>query len=161
MTASADAWIEQNSPQNNKGTDSILKVKSQARSDNFRALVGFQLPPTPAGCTIVSASLRIFADSSQPQRTLEARRTLSPWTEHGVTWANQPATELTPATVVTTSVRGYRSWSITQQARDASASGGALGFVVQDALEESTGVEQSFFSREKGESPPQVVIVYG
>jgi len=35
----ADSWIDQNSATNNFGTDAILKVRSQAPGDNFRALV--------------------------------------------------------------------------------------------------------------------------
>ena len=64
-SANADAWIEQNSASNNKGTDSILKVKSQGPSDNFRALVRFALPASvPQGCVVQSATLRLFAASS-------------------------------------------------------------------------------------------------
>src|SRR5688572_20584164 len=63
VSANADAWIDQNSSSTNKGTDSILKVQSKGPTDNFRALVRFSLPPAPQGCTLESATLRLFSAS--------------------------------------------------------------------------------------------------
>ena len=44
LAAAADAWIDENSPSSNKGTDSILKVQSKGPRDNFRALVASPCP---------------------------------------------------------------------------------------------------------------------
>ena len=52
LVANADAWIEQNSPSNNKGIDSILKVNSQGPSNNLRALVRFAYPNLAPGCVV-------------------------------------------------------------------------------------------------------------
>ena len=71
LTANADAWIDQGGPQANKGTDSVLKVNSKSRS-NMRALVRFLLPTIPAGCTIESATLRLYAASAKDGRTIQA-----------------------------------------------------------------------------------------
>ena len=64
LVADADAWIDQNSLLTNKGADSALKVRSKGPSDNFRALVRFPLPPTPTGCVLDVATLRMYADSA-------------------------------------------------------------------------------------------------
>jgi hypothetical protein len=39
LTATADAWLDQNSSTTNKGSDSIIKVRSKQPRDNMRSLV--------------------------------------------------------------------------------------------------------------------------
>jgi hypothetical protein len=155
IVATADAWIEQNSPSSNKGTDSILKVKSQGSTDNFRALVRFSLPSAPAGCVLQSATLRLFAASATTGRTIEAHRLDGPWTEAGVTWGNQPPTSGSPATVA--SAIGYRDWAVTAQVQ-AMYELANHGFLIRDSVEVSSGAEQQFHSREKGDSLPTLVL---
>ncbi|HEX2505593.1 MAG TPA: DNRLRE domain-containing protein, partial [Gaiellaceae bacterium] len=92
LNAVADAWIDENSPSTNKGTDSILKVQSKGPRDNFRALVRFPLPPVPPGCVVDRALLRLYAASMKPDRVLQALRLVASWAENGVTWSNQPQT---------------------------------------------------------------------
>lgn len=157
--ASADAWLEQNSPSSNKGSDSILKIKTQGPLDNFRALINFNLPGTlPNGCVILSATLRLYSPSWSEGRTLEALRLDSSWAENSVTWANQPATVSTAAT--TQSAQGYREWDVTTQVQEGYAAGAHYSFLVRDAAENNGGAEQQFHSREKGETPPALVIRY-
>ena len=91
LTAKADAWIDQGSPSSNKGSDSILKVMSKS-GGNLRALVRFNLPTMPQGCSVESATLRIYAKSVPGGRTLQVLQLGGTWTEGAVTWANQPAT---------------------------------------------------------------------
>ena len=156
VAASADAWLEQNSPSSNRGADSILKVKSQGATDNFRAVVRFELPTLPDGCAVESATLRLFAASSVSGRSLEAHRLSTRWTESGVKWANQPAT--TGPAAVTASGTGYREWNVSDQLRAMLDLGVNHGFLIRDAAEGGTGAEQSFHARDKGESPPQLII---
>ena len=157
--AVADAWIEQNSRTNNKGDDTTLKVKSQGPQDNFRTLVRFSLPAEiPEGCELMSATLRLDSTSWTTARLLEVRRLAGPWTEMGVTWANQPA--IVGEASLAISGPGYRSWDVTSQTVEMLATGMHNGFVVQDAVEDSTGSEQSFAARER-ETPPQLVLRLG
>jgi hypothetical protein len=156
---SADAWIEQNSPSSNKGDDSILKVKAQGSSDNFRALVHFPLPAAaPEGCAVESATLRLYSDSWTSGRTIEALQLAATWSENSVAWGNQPATAGTAAT--TASGQGYREWSVGFQVQAMFDTGAVHGFLIRDAVEGGSGAEQSFFSREKGENPPTLVVSY-
>lgn len=155
LEATADAWIEQNSPNNNKGDDSILKVKAQKSQDNFRALVRFTLPTIPAGCVVETAVLKLYSPSWVNGRTLQAYRLAGNWNEMSVTWNNQPSIIGTAAT--TSSGSGYRQWSVTTQVQNMFIEG-SYGFLIRDSSEKGSGYEQQFHAREKEEYPPQLVI---
>ena len=156
LSASADAWIDSGSPSSNKGTDSILKVQAKSGSNN-RALLRFDLPAVPPGCTIQSATLRLYAASWKNSRTLQALRVTSTWTENAVTWNNQPTTNGTAAT--TASGSGYRQWNVLSHVQTMYA-GTNNGFLIRDANEGGSGNEQQFHSREKGTDMPQLVVVF-
>lgn len=147
----------QSSPGQNYGKDSVLKVDTKTAT-NARALVRFNLPAIPAGCTVTSARLRLHAASYKSGRTLKAFRLASSWTEGEVRWRNQPATSGAAATA--TSGSGYREWLVTSQVQSMYVEG-SFGFVVRDGTEDATGFEQGFHSREKKESPPRLVITFG
>jgi hypothetical protein len=120
--------------------------------------VRFNLPSIPAGCVLDTATLRVYAGStSSSQRTLQVFRLNGSWTEGGVTWSNAPATTGTAAT--TTSGTGYRQWSVASQVQAMYSSGSNNGFLIRDANEDADA-EQQFYSREKGESPPQLVVTF-
>jgi hypothetical protein len=160
LTASADAWIDQNSATNNFGADSILKLRSQGPRDNFRALARFALPAAlPQGCEVRAATLRLTASSSTTGRTLQALRVTAPWSESAVTWANQPATAGAAATL--SSGSGARSWNVTAQVQAIYAEGANYGFLIRDAAEGANGAEQQFFSRENSHSWPTLIVTYG
>jgi hypothetical protein len=157
--AEADAWINESSPIDNKGADSTLKVTSKGPSQNSRAVVQFPLPQAPAGCSVQSATLRLYSDSvpSAP-RTLQALRLASAWGENNVTWGNQPATDGPAAQ--TPAGFGYVQWNVTAQVQAMYAAGN-YGFLIRDAQENDlAGDEQGFFSKEKLESPPELVVCF-
>jgi hypothetical protein len=157
VAANADAWIDQNSSSNNFGSDSILKVQAKD-GNNFRAVVRFALPAVPSGCTVQSATLRLYSPSSASGRTIQVLRITGNWAENSVTWANQPATNGTAVT--TGSGNGYRQWNVTTLVQTMYA-GSNNGFLIRDASEGGGGWEQQFHSREKGESIPELVITFG
>jgi parallel beta-helix repeat protein len=157
LSANADSWVLQSSASQNYGTDSVLKVDTKSAT-NARALVRFNLPSIPAGCTVTSAKLRLHAGSYKEGRTLKAHRLASAWTESNVRWSNQPATAGAAATA--TSGSGYREWSVTSQVQSMYVDGN-FGFIVRDGTEDATGFEQAFHSREKKEFPPRLVLTFG
>jgi hypothetical protein len=124
---------------------------------NNRALLHFNLPAVPPGCTIQSATLRLYASSWRNGRTLQALLVTGAWTESAVTWSNQPTTNGTAAT--TTSGSGYRQWNVLSHVQ-AMYAGTNNGFLIRDASENGGGFEQQFHSREKGIDMPQLVIVF-
>ena len=90
LGANADSWIDQSSPDANKGTDSELKVMSKGPANNIRALVRFTHPALANGCVVTDAKLRLHAGSAAGGRTIEALRVTGGWSESAVTWNNQP-----------------------------------------------------------------------
>jgi hypothetical protein len=162
ITASADAWIDQNSAANNFGQDATLKARSQGPSDNFRALLKFPLPVVPADCIVESATLRLYAASWTNDRTLEAVSLNEAWTEGTVNWNNQPATVNETAATVTTAltVKDYLAWDVTSQLQAEYTAGTNNGFLIRDIAEGGGGAEQQFHSREKGEFVPELLITF-
>lgn len=161
VSANADSWIDQNSTSTNKGTDSVLKVTSKSGNLNTRALVQYDLPSIPAGCSVTSAKLRLYNSSPKSGHTLEALQNAASWTESGVTWSNQPSTTGTAATATTPSNAGWMEWTVTSQV-EAMSSGSNYGFKLRDAAEDgAAGDEQSLSSREAGSNPPELVVSWG
>jgi hypothetical protein len=60
LIATADAWIDQASVNQNKGTDSNLFVMSKSPNANRRSLLRFSLPALSAGCTVTASTLRLL-----------------------------------------------------------------------------------------------------
>src|SRR5918996_2005794 len=155
LGAQADAWIDEDGAFGNKGSDSVLTVRS-APDKNARALLRFPIPAAPAGCVVEFARLRVFAASGDPASRLEATRAAFAWSENLVTWSNQPVTVGSPATAW--GGDGYVQWNVRSQVEDMLASANN-GFVIRDAAESAeAGGDQTFHSREKGDEPPQLVI---
>jgi hypothetical protein len=99
---------------------------------NIRALVRFPLPTTmPAGCEIESATLRLHSKSAKTPRTIQALRVSGTWTESGVTWANQPATNGLIATAP--AGLGWREWSVTDHVTAMITSGVNQGWLIRDS----------------------------
>ncbi len=159
--ASADAWVDEGSTGTNRGTDLDLRVRSQNAKRDARALVRFALPPRPTGCRLTSATLRINSSTASATRPLEARRLTADWTEGGVTWANQPS-DTTTGAATTNSGTGYRTWTVTTLVDTMYTNSLTYGFQIRDAAENSgTAREQLFDARDKGASPPELVVNFG
>jgi hypothetical protein len=159
VAADADSWIDEHDPIKNNGVDSALKLISKAPSENSRVVVHFPLPQAPGGCVVQSATLRLYSDSvPDVPRTLQALRLTSAWGENNVAWSNQP-TAVGPAAEAPAGM-GYVQWNVTAQVQ-AMYSFGNHGFQIRHAIENDiAGGEEGFFSKEKLESPPQLVLCF-
>src|SRR5687767_9467721 len=74
-TAVADAWVDENSPSANKGSDAVLQVAAQMPANDTRTLLRFPAPGAPpAGCVLESARLRLHADSGTAGARVEVLR---------------------------------------------------------------------------------------
>ena len=160
IDAVTDTYVDQNSATSNFGSTTTATVQSQSGSRNRRMLVSFPLPPTPAGCSVTAATLRINQSAaSGTVRTLEARQVSSSWAEKTVTWNTKPTTTGTAAT--TTSATGYRSWTVTSQVQ-AMLAGTNYGFEIKDQTEDSSTVMTNTFRTTEGLlNIPQLDITYG
>lgn len=161
ITATADAWIDQSSPSQNKGTDAALYVQSKNGSSNRRSLVRFTLPTVPAGCTVIAATLTVRNDAPRADRTIDAYRAASTWAESTVTWNNQPGTTGVAVGSTTTSTAGPQQWTVTAHVLAQYTTNN--GFVLRDRTENTPGGrEQKYLSRESGSSTrPQLVVTWG
>lgn len=156
--ATRDSWLNEQVPTQNQGAADQLRVKTRNGGRNRRAVVGFDLPPIPTGCSLRAATLRMHQIFNQGgPRPLEALRLDGAWTEGGVNWANQPPTAGAAAT--TTAGSGWREWDVRTQAA-AMYSTANHGFLIRDADEGSTvNDEQRFDSRETA-SPPELILEF-
>jgi hypothetical protein len=113
----------------------------------------------PQNCGVASATLRLYAASAAGSRSIQALRVTGSWTETGVTWSNQPPTNGTVASV--TSGTGYREFNVAAHVQAMYAAGANHGFLVRDLVENNSGAEQQYNSREQGTNRPQLVIAFG
>jgi hypothetical protein len=159
VAANADSWIDEHDPIKNNGVDSTLKLISKAPAENSRVVVQFPLPQAPGGCGVQSATLRLYSDSAPDvPRSLQALRLTSAWGENNVTWGNQPAAVGPAATAP--AAMGYVQWDVTAQVQAMYAFGN-YGFQIRHATENDVaGGEETFFSKEKLENPPQLVVCF-
>jgi hypothetical protein len=159
VTASAniDSWIDQASAGSNFGNDQILKVKRESGKAN-RALVRFNLPTVPSGCSVTGATLRLYAGSASTGRTLQALRITGTWAENTVRWNTQPATTTPAAT--TTSASGWNQWTVTAQVQ-AMYSVANHGFMIRFDSEGNPSAEMQFHARNKGSEHPELRITFG
>jgi hypothetical protein len=156
IDADADSWFEEKSPIESHGDDSALKLMSKAPGENSRVAVRFPLPQAPAGCVLQSAKLRLYSDSapSVPGK-LQALRLTSAWGENNIAWGNQPATAGPAAEAP--SAMGYVEWDVTGHVQ----AGAGHGFLIRHATENDVaGAEEGFFSKEKLENMPELVLTY-
>lgn len=153
----ADSYVDQSQPDTTFGGLTTLSVQS-FKSRSRRTLVQFGLPAVPAGCSVTTATLQLFASSAPTGRSYLAYRLAAAWTEASVTWTTQPATA--GSGVATPSGTGWISWAVTSQVL-AMFAGSNYGFVVEDAAEGANSSATSTYSSRTGTNPPRLVIAWG
>lgn len=159
VITTADAWIEQANPTANYGAGAALRVRSQTGSSNRRTVVYFPLPAIPAGCTLTSATLRLFATSAAGGRTIDAYRASAAWAEGTVTWNTQPG--VTGAAVGSASASGWVQWDVTAHVV-AMYAGSNYGWKLRDRVENAGSAQQQVYrSSEAGLTPPELVLTFG
>jgi large repetitive protein len=159
LSASADSYADEGAPATNFGTQNQIRVRSRNNDRDIRALVRFDLPALPAGCSVTSARLRLFATAADAGRTLQALRVDATWDETTVTWSTQPATTGAAATVA--AAPGWREWTVTAHV-GALYAGANNGFLVRDAAEGDAPQQTSTFaSREAAANTPELVVTFG
>ena len=169
-----DAYIQQQLPDDNHGTDEDLRAGSGSASNRAnRLLVRFAMEPLQPGCSFSEASLRLYYsadgqggwDGVDP--TLGAYRLTENWNEDDVTWntrnGNNPWTNrggtFDPTVIdevtITGGQYGWVSWDVTDTVmgwcQDSFAND---GFVVRENPDDGDGQGQKvLFSREYAADP--------
>jgi hypothetical protein len=158
VVADADAWLQEDSANTNKGADTLLNVQP-TNNRVRRALVHFTLPAIPGGCPgVATATLRLNASASAAGRTLNVYRAGAPWVENTVTWNNQPGSAGTAVSVASGS--GWVAWNVVTHVRGL-YQGSNYGFVIRDAGEGGGSGLQQFASKEAASNKPELVITFG
>jgi hypothetical protein len=158
LTSTADSYVQQGAPTTNSGTATTMLVQPNSGAVR-RSLVNFDLPLTPDGCTVTSASLKLWVSATGGSRTMNAYQSGGTWTETGVTWNNQPANTGSAVGVTSTAASSWTTWTVTSIVQ-AQYSGSNYGFIVQDSNEGSGTTSQTYHTRENT-NDPQLVVTFG
>lgn len=157
VSPDADAFVQQDKPTTNLGSESTIDVKSSV-GKNIRGLIHFPLPAPPAGCRVTDARLSMKTTTFRSGRVIQVVRTATPWSESGPTWNAHPATVGPVAEVPT--VDGWTTWDVTQQIDDSHRFGNH-GLLLRDSIEDAAGSMQNKYSSREGADPPSLVVTYG
>ena len=155
----ADTTVQQDKPSNG-ATATTMDVKGDPSNvKTRRSLVHFALPTIPAGCSMTSATLRLYTTAGVAGRTISAFEASASWTESGVLWATQPGTTGTASTAASTAL-GLVTWTVTSQVQDMYAAANN-GFSIRDSNELGTSSLQTFSTRESATNKPELAVNYG
>jgi hypothetical protein len=139
------------------GTPDIAVRSDTTR--NKRGFVWFFLPVVPSGCSLTSATLSAFVNTTSGTRTINVDRVTASWVPNTLTWANQPASAGTP--VGDGNAAGWHAWTVTSMVQ-AMYAGANDGFVLRDSAEGGTGIEQKYDALEKvNGNTPELLLTYG
>ncbi|MEM3697558.1 MAG: PKD domain-containing protein [Candidatus Bathyarchaeia archaeon] len=108
-----DSWVEAEYPNDNHGSDTSLRVRSDSRTR--RSYLKFDLTSIPNGKSLVSVKLYLYCTyvDANPSVEIYVHETGDDWSESTITWNNAPAVG---AYITSVSVGGtgkYYCWDIT------------------------------------------------
>ncbi|GEM_PF-2790469 len=149
LPASQDSYIDQQHPATNYGASHHLQVSSQCLYKNERSLAMFDITGIPAGASIQSASLNLYAITLPPSsRTYGVYQILGSWQEPSVTWNNQPSTPPVPIDTSTTpSSQRWMSWDVSASVQSfIDGSFHNYGWLIRDEAENSHPSRATHFS---------------
>jgi hypothetical protein len=147
VTATADAKVDSSVPTTNFGTVA-LRVDG---SPDVRSYVKFDT--TSVTGTIQSATLRIYATSSQSVGFDVYGVTDSSWTETGLTYANQPSGSIAPTRLGSSGAAVAGTWKTIDVTALVKAPG-----VYSVVLETTSSTALALASREDAAHAPQLVV---
>lgn len=151
-------------PTTSYGSHASVGVASQNTQD-ARTVIRFPMPALPQHCTLVSATLRLWATRSDPGATVDVYRidpAATGWTEAGVTWNTLPAVTGTAVTGGTPGVLGWQEWTVTGLVADHYSTAVNSGLLLRERVENAAGGGrwQLYDSRESP-NVPQLVLTWG
>jgi PKD repeat protein len=131
-----DSWVEAEFPNDNHGSDTSLRVRSDSRTR--RSYLRFDLSSIPTGKSITSVKLYLYCTyaDANPSVEIYVHETGDDWSESTITWNNAP---VVGALITSASVGGtgkYYYWDITSYAQAQYASDKILSVVVKLLLDD-------------------------
>jgi len=161
LNPTADSYVYSTSPTSTHGDETLLRsgfwVEFQQK---YISLLKFDLASIPDDAVITSAELKLYVKSGISSGTMTASRNTEDWTESSVNWSTRPSNDDPRETALVSSGASYISWDVTELVGDWFDGAHAnYGFSIVAAAQE-TDFSADFFSREAGESPPELIITY-
>jgi PKD repeat protein len=147
--ATADARVNEGSPNSNAGTATELRVRSEV-GGSYHSYLRFDL--TGLSGTVTSAKLRLFCTDGSPVGGVFFP-TSNVWTETGINWTNKPAATGSQVASVGTVATG--AWVEV----DVTTAIGAPGVV--NFLMTSTSTNSALYSSREGTNRPELVVTTG
>jgi hypothetical protein len=148
LTPDADAWVDEEEPDNNEGQDDSLKVDG-ASGTALETYIRFTNPGI-AG-TLVKALLRVYAKDNENTRNGPAIYMTDPtWDESGITWNTRPAR--TSKAIDNKQEIGGGTW-VEYNVTSRVTMDGTYSFAL--ISDDSDGIE---FSSREGDHPPELVV---
>ncbi len=182
---SMDSYSWQSIPHANNGGSNNFEITSasQELNKNMRGWLAFNISAIPSGIWVINAELRLriwHKTTSEPSeligdstgRIYAVYRLTQPWTEYGITWANQPAyTEEHHTTAAVPPGQGgwegpilWMEWDIPDIVKDWLSGAGNYGVLVRDMQENSTILYSTqFFTRDQVPNSgyyPRLIVTY-
>jgi hypothetical protein len=158
--SSGDSYVRQDSAGSNYGGTTTMIVRS-SNNANRRALVQFSLAGIPAGSTINSATLELYATGADINRTLGVHHATASWAEGTVTWTNQPAFDGSPdATTAMGTSTGWKIWDVAAVVQDwIDGTYSNYGWVVKDTVDNSGTTDTwTFATKENGTTTRRPIL---
>lgn len=153
--SSQDAFIMKNHPNRITGTKNT-RVRVQASPPGTqikRGLVQFPLGSIPAGSTVTSATVGLYAsvNANNSSLTHGLFRITSDWQENAVKWSNQPTIAASPsATAVVGDGRGFKSFDVTGDVQAAvNLCSADHGWMIKDLAEIGSNDDVAYISQEE------------
>lgn len=149
-----DAFVIKNFPNRVTGKDNYrLRVEASPPNTKIkRSLVHFGLAGIPAGSTVTSAVLELYAAVNAADATLVhgVHRILGPWKQTTVKWNNAPAFVTAPsATAFVGNGRGFKAFDVTADVQEAlNLCPADNGWLVKDEAETATNDALAYISLE-------------
>jgi hypothetical protein len=163
LAVTNDTYVNEADPATARGGSTTLRVASGSLAVAHSYLRFTPLTPLQPHCTITSATLRLFATSSQGPGTIMVYRASTTWSSATNTWNTVPR----PGPVGTgvgaaAGAAGWHEWNVTTLTRELYA-GTNDGFLVKDAVETNPARATIY---ESLDSPtvanrPELVLTWG
>ena len=170
LAAAEDSYVDQNIPDTNYGTNTVIRVRSTTIGNpdhNQRTFARFDTSGIPPSATVVSATLRLFTyQAPTASRSYDASRVTASWGQGSITWNNQPAVAGSATSTVATGTANdvWLGWDVTADVQ-AFVNGGQAnyGWRIKDQVESNpTDMEARIRSTEYTGTTydPQLVVTY-
>jgi hypothetical protein len=107
-----------------------LSVGTSTAGDGYGYIRFTDMDPVPSRCRILSATLTLYATTSQAA-AMQVQRAASSWSQTSLNWSNQPAAAGTPFLFTVPGGAGQQVLTVTQLVQDI-YNGSNYGFLVRD-----------------------------